>query len=227
MIEVMENNAQKDLSQSGEEKNKRRYLFVAVVLFLMLVSGLIGYVIGRETGVTKNQVTIHFAQQTLHPSPTQKSQIDTSSWRTYQGDSFQFKYPSTWEIGTEQIMGFPGVYNPASKYKGGNGGGATLYSQTVPIFTFGQSTETVKQYVDSEQSSYLTPSNPLKRDWSRKTVIVNGLSSEVYTTGGEGYGGAYLVLGNGKTLVVFGPLDSYPTPDKTVNTIIASFKFSR
>lgn len=223
----METSTQQNMSQSGENKNTKNFLIVDFFLALLLISGLIGFVIGVKVETRKNQVPPHVAKQTLPPSQTQKTQIDFSGWQIYQGDTFQFKYPATWKIGTVKIMGFPGVYNPNSEYKGGNGDGATLYSQSVPIFTGGKSTVTVKQYVDTVQSNYLVPSNPVLRAWSRKTVLINGLTGEVYTTGGEGYGGAYLVLGNGKILVVFGPLDSYPTPDNTVNKIIASITFSR
>jgi len=154
------------------------------------------------------------------------SQSDsTAGWKMYNGNDFSFKYPATWIV--EYHTGEGIIYNPETMFKGGNGGGATMYTEHL-YFKILPSTFTATAYVDTmEKSEKTDPADPLAKEFSRKKILLNNSETETYHRGGEGTVGWYVAFANGIRILEIGPMDNEVTENRIENQILATFRFTQ
>ncbi len=205
----------------NQKGNSALYVIFGILL-LVLVGGGAYYL-----GAIKNQVS-----QSAVPSvtPGQSNQTNTPlvsptgipGWDTFDGIGYSLNYPSNWTV--SKMLYSNEIYDPSSVVKGGNGGGVVSYTSSL-LFSASPYIKTVQEYVNGIKESQISPKE-LASAFSEKDITLNSLKGIEYTLGGEGSVGTYLAFTNGKYLVNFGPLDSYPSSIAIVNQILSTFKFT-
>lgn len=146
---------------------------------------------------------------------------DRANLQTYtDGTNFRIKYPSDWTMKIDS--GINEFYNPNTMTKQTtNGGGViSIPTQFVNISTR-NSSQTPKQYVDD-----LFTKVPYTGDHSvqatRQTILLNGLTAEVYMESGEGSQGYDIVVSHNNHLFIITIPSSYPSNDPVITQMLSS-----
>lgn len=202
---------------------------VLLILFgVLVVLGLMGgsYYLGTKQQGSVSMVS-YTKQVTATPTNTPAPTADpTVNWKAFTDISFSIKYPNNWTASGD--AGSIEFYDPMSMQKVvGNGGGIMQVPQQYVNISIFNIADSPKSYVDKlfTTAPYSTDTQSMQ---SRKSIVLNGYSAEVYLGTGEGSEGYDIIVSDGKNhLFVINIPTNYPTADKTISQMLSTFKFTQ
>lgn len=213
---------QPGLPNDGAKKGKRKIIigvFTLVILIVVVVGiNLIGEIF-FGWGKTVDHVPTLSKTATPTPDPT-------ANWKTYTNNEmgFTIKYPSDWVEKLDPQGGVDSIYDPVSISPVKSNGDTTI---NIPFRYVDISAYKSASSAAESATNYLT-NNPAYNsvDSKRKTILLNGMSAEMFIQSGEGGRGYTIVVSNGSSVAWINISSAYPTNDSAINQILSTFKFT-